>query len=382
MPLARLLPGLKSVLPAESLVLGDILHSLQNSRHHTLESAEVDVGAEVHELEDFLSVLLDLVLDVHLAALFVLLLTGESNIVAELVRVLLLHALPVLVVEEGVGVGDTEEEPGETLELVGSLSILDKETAKESTVRGNTSTSGKHDDGGLRGSLGHEHNLSGRSSKSELGTGLGIAEVVGADSLLGRVLTSKLRVPVSGTTNAEGHGLAIELITITGGCDGVEADTVGLVALGVNSGGNDTSRLSLPVRHLACMVNDNVAGLTGGLRTDNALNRNHLSGERSLVLVGVDGDTRLVVVWGGLEEIKTSGGFRGNVLAGADARNTGGAGDPHGRGNRYNHVRGLTHDGRRSEGVPGVNRKNGTDKEDGEDDIEGRRGVQGELHDA
>mmetsp|Transcript_8446 Transcript_8446/g.16594 ORF Transcript_8446/g.16594 Transcript_8446/m.16594 type:complete len:400 (+) Transcript_8446:260-1459(+) len=315
MPLLVLLPLLQGLLPGLALALGNVFHGTKHTRHHALQTAEVDVGSEVHELEDLLTVLLDLVLNVHLATLLVLLLTGERHVVAELVGVLLLDGLPVVIVQESVGVGDAEEEPGQALELLAGLSVLDEQAAKETTVRGDTGTGRKHDDRGLGGLLGHEHNLSGRSGEGEFLSGLGIAEVVGADALLGRVLASKLRIPVGSTTDAKGHGLSIELVTVTGGSNGVETDTVRLVALRVNARGDHTSRLSLPVRHLALVVDDDVAGLTGGLRADNALDGHNLRGERSLVLVRVHRDAALVVVWLGLEEVKTSSGLGGDEVA-------------------------------------------------------------------
>ena len=54
------------------------------------------------------------------------------------------------------------------------------------------------------------------------------------------------------------------------------------------------------------MVDDDVASLSGCLWSYNTLNRNDLSGEGGLVLVGVNRDSRLVKVWFGLKEIFSS----------------------------------------------------------------------------
>lgn len=51
--------------------------------HHALQSTEVDVCAVVKQVKDLVGVLLDLILDVHLAALLVLLLTGQGVIHSE-----------------------------------------------------------------------------------------------------------------------------------------------------------------------------------------------------------------------------------------------------------------------------------------------------------
>mmetsp|Transcript_15478 Transcript_15478/g.18645 ORF Transcript_15478/g.18645 Transcript_15478/m.18645 type:complete len:232 (-) Transcript_15478:464-1159(-) len=220
-PLTSLLPFLKSLLPVDSLGFSNTFHSSEDTRHHSLESAEVDVCTEVHELEDFLSVFLNLILDVHLTAALVLLLTGKRNVVAELFRVFLLHCLPVFIVKKSIGIGNTKEEPCESLELFCCLSVLNEETAEESTVWCNTSTSCKHDNRSFRFLLRHQHNLSSRSGKSKFSTRLSITQVVGADTLLSRILLSKLRIPVGCAAHTEGHGLTSEVISITGGSDGV-----------------------------------------------------------------------------------------------------------------------------------------------------------------
>merc|ERR1712216_401278 len=74
-PLAGLLPLGELVLPDEALLGGDLLEHASDARHHALKAAEVRVRAVVHALEDLVRVLLDLVLDVHLAAVDVGLLT-------------------------------------------------------------------------------------------------------------------------------------------------------------------------------------------------------------------------------------------------------------------------------------------------------------------
>ena len=51
------------------------------------------------------------------------------------------------------------------------------------------------------------------------------------------------------------------------------------------------------------MVDNDVASLTSRLGSDNALSGNNLSGERRLVLVNVDRNSRLIVVRIGLKEI-------------------------------------------------------------------------------
>ena len=66
---------------------------------------------------------------------------------------------------------------------------------------------------------------------------------------------------------------------------------------------NDTPGLSLPVREVSLVVDDDVASLTSCLRSDNTLGRDNLPSEGGLVLVGVDRDRGLVPVRLGLQEI-------------------------------------------------------------------------------
>ena len=119
----------------------------------------------------------------HLAAGLVVLLAGKGVVNTEVVGVLLLHGLPLVVVQEGVGVGNAEEEPGEALEGLAGRGVLHEEAADEGTVRGNASARSNHDQVGLGGLLGNEHDLAGGAGKGELVAGLGVAEEVGADAL-------------------------------------------------------------------------------------------------------------------------------------------------------------------------------------------------------
>merc|ERR1719453_1633691 len=126
-PLAGLLPLLELVLPDEALLVAHLLEHLGDARHHALEAAEVHVRAVVHAVEDLVSVLLDLVLDVHLAAVDVGLLTRECVVDLEVVGVLLEALLPLVIVEERVTVGNAEEEPRKALVHLAERRLLDKQ---------------------------------------------------------------------------------------------------------------------------------------------------------------------------------------------------------------------------------------------------------------
>lgn len=96
------------------------------------------MGTLLQALEDLVRVLLHLVLDVHLAALLVVLLSGQRVVQTEVIGVLGLDLLPVLVIQQRVGVGHAQEQPGQALEGRSSRRLLHKQTADESsTIRTN-----------------------------------------------------------------------------------------------------------------------------------------------------------------------------------------------------------------------------------------------------
>ena len=159
MPLLLGLEALEPLIIGDALALADTLEHVLNTGHHTLETTEVDVGTGVKLVEDLVGVLLNLVLNVHLSTVLVLLLTGESVVDAEVVGVGLLGGLELVVVEEGIAVGDTKEQPGLSLVGIGGRGVLSEEATDETAVRGNAGAGGNHDEVGLGVLLRHEHDL-------------------------------------------------------------------------------------------------------------------------------------------------------------------------------------------------------------------------------
>jgi len=302
-PLSLLLKSLDEFIVVHSLGLTDSGKHILNSRHHSLQTAEVHVGTILKLLEDLIGVLLNLVLDVHLSSVLVLLFTRKGVVETEVFGVLLLGKLEFVIIKEGIRVGNSKEQPGLTLVNFGGGGVLGKKTTDESTEGGNTSSGGNHDVIGGGVLLGHEHNLTSGSGHNDLITGLGVTQEVGADSLLGGVIGLELGAPVGGTTDTEGSGLSGHIITVTGGGDGVKTDGVGLSVLLTDTWGDDSPRLSLDVGEVTVVVDDDVACLSGGLGSDDALGGDDLSGEGGLVLVGVDLDLGVVVVGGVFKEV-------------------------------------------------------------------------------
>mmetsp|Transcript_15434 Transcript_15434/g.33427 ORF Transcript_15434/g.33427 Transcript_15434/m.33427 type:complete len:349 (-) Transcript_15434:60-1106(-) len=303
MPLLGLLESLDPLIVINSLLFAHTSKHVKNSRHHSLESAEVHVSTSLKLGKDLISILSNLVLDVHLSSTLVHGFTGESIVNSEVIRVACLGILELVIIKEGVAVGDSKEQPSLTLVNIGGRGVLEEKTTYESTEGSNTSSGGNHDVIRVGILLGHEHDLTGGSGHHDLGSGSGIAKEVGADSLLGGIVRLELGAPVVGATDAEGSGLAGQVVTVTGGGDGVKTDGVGLSVLLAVAGGHDAPGLSLDVGEVAVVVDDDVAGFAGGLWADDALLGDDLSGEGGLVFVGVDLDARVVVVGGILEEV-------------------------------------------------------------------------------
>mmetsp|Transcript_1215 Transcript_1215/g.880 ORF Transcript_1215/g.880 Transcript_1215/m.880 type:complete len:346 (-) Transcript_1215:11-1048(-) len=303
MPLLGLLESLEPFVVVDALFGSNSLKHVSDSRHHSLKTAEVDVSTVAELVEDLVGVFLNLVLDVHLATLLVLLLTGKSVVNTEVVGELLLGSLEFVIIQQSIGVGNSKEEPGLSLVDPGGRGVLGKETTDETTVGSNSGSGSNHDVVGGGVLLRHEHNLSGGSGHHDLVTGLGVAKEVGADSLLGRIVSLQLRAPVGCATHAKRSGLSGHVISVTRRGDGVKTHGVGLSVLLANTWGHNTPGLALPVREVTVVVDDDVASLACGLWAHNTLCGHNLSSERSLVLPHIHRNSGLVIVWLSLKEV-------------------------------------------------------------------------------
>jgi hypothetical protein len=98
-----------------------------------------------------------------------------------------------------------------------------------------------------------------------------VAKKVGADTLLLGIVGLEFGAPVRGTTDTERTSLTRHVVTVTRRGNGVQTDRVWLSVLFTDTWGNDTPGLTLPVWEVTIVVDDNVACLTSGLGSDNAL---------------------------------------------------------------------------------------------------------------
>ena len=186
------------------------------------------------------------VLDVHPAAFGVLLFPADRLGVAEVVGILLLVVEEVLVVEQVGGFGCAHEQPGFAAEFpaVGLLFTGLEHATQVGAHRSDAGARRQHDDVGVL-VVRQKHLLADRTGDLHLGAGFDVAEVGGADAvdlLTGVVLVLEL-------ANAEGDGVALQVVAVAGAGDGVQAQLVGL-AVGVFPFGNDADALAFDVLQL------------------------------------------------------------------------------------------------------------------------------------
>lgn len=249
----------------------------------------------VHQIKHFISILFNLVLDVHLTATSVVLFTRQSIIHPKVVWVGGEDFIELIVVELGVRVGNTHEEPSQAGEFViGDVFV--KHASPEGSEWGDTGTGGDHEDDGV-GVLWEEEDFACWAGHGDFLSWGGITEEVGAKALLGWVVSLELWAPVGGTADTEGGSLAVKVVAVARRGNGIEASSMwDFLALGVDLGSwrDDAVRLALDERDLAVSLDDNVHGLTGGLRADNAFYTDDFACEGVLWAVGVHGEANFL----------------------------------------------------------------------------------------
>jgi len=109
MPLLGLLESLDPLFVINSFALAHFSKHILNARHHAFQPAKVHVSTTLKLLEDLVRVLLYLILDVHLSTLLVLLLTAQCVVQSEIVGEARLGILELVIVEERIAVGNTQE---------------------------------------------------------------------------------------------------------------------------------------------------------------------------------------------------------------------------------------------------------------------------------
>mmetsp|Transcript_13728 Transcript_13728/g.20411 ORF Transcript_13728/g.20411 Transcript_13728/m.20411 type:complete len:228 (-) Transcript_13728:515-1198(-) len=215
MPLPCLFKFFQKFFVVHSFLTGHALQHGQNSGHHTLKSAEVNVGPVFELLEDFIGVLFHLVLDIHFASLRVRLLPGKGVVHPELVRVGFQHSLPFVIVQQRIFVCHAEEEPRVSLVVSGSGRLFNKQTAHEASVGSNTSAGCNHDHIGIKVlSFRQQHNLSSRASQRDTVPRLCIAQEIGTYSFFGGIFLAHFGIPISGPSHAQTRGCSGHVVPV------------------------------------------------------------------------------------------------------------------------------------------------------------------------
>ena len=279
--------------------------------------------------EDLVGVLQYPVLDVHAAALGVLLFAADRLGVAEVVGEGALVVLEVGVVEQVGGLGGAHEQPG--LATEGPAVRLPfggfEHAAQVGAHRRDAGAGGQHDHVGVL-VVGQEHLLAHRPSDFHLGAGFDVAEVGGAHAVDGLAVLLVLQL-----AHAQRHGVACHVVAMAGAGNRVEAQLVGL-AVGVAALGDDADALALHILQLglaAGQVEGDVVHPADGAFPHQAVVLGHGADEGILRLVGVDGDSGVGHggFGGGLGcgwlfgRRSRSGGFRRGRLAGGSIRGGG-----------------------------------------------------------
>mmetsp|Transcript_44221 Transcript_44221/g.68927 ORF Transcript_44221/g.68927 Transcript_44221/m.68927 type:complete len:273 (-) Transcript_44221:421-1239(-) len=261
MPLTILFEFLSELVVVNAFGSRNLLQHVLDSRHHTFKPAKINVSSLVQSIKNLICVLLDAVLDVHLSTVLIRLLSGQGHVVPELVWVRRLNGFPIVIVQERICIRNAEEEPSQALEVLRIRCLLDEHALDERSHRSDTCACGNHDNVGFWLVLGQQHDLATWSCELHHVARLGIAKVVRAHTFLGRILRLQLRTPICCTSHAQRRGFASHVITISGRSNRIQSDLVGLAILRVHARWDDTIRLAFNVRHVATMVNDNVASL-------------------------------------------------------------------------------------------------------------------------
>mmetsp|Transcript_64779 Transcript_64779/g.131664 ORF Transcript_64779/g.131664 Transcript_64779/m.131664 type:complete len:409 (+) Transcript_64779:194-1420(+) len=280
-----LLHGLGKLRPNDAVLLSDGPEAFCHAALHTFQAAHVDVGLLIlHQLPEFFGILGHLGLDVHLLSSRILVLTAHGVVIAELIWVLLLVGLMLVVIQQGLGIWHTHEEPSNTLELAssvgGSTGLVVEKQPQVGTHGCNARACGKHNDVGLR-VLWQQHLCTGGACDEHLVSWCHVADVVGAHATVDLVLregsarlvrlilalgaVAELAIQLHYTLHTQRNRLGALIITHCRRGNGVEPDLRWLLALLVGARCDDSNGLALNVRDLASMVEGHMSGFPVGI---------------------------------------------------------------------------------------------------------------------
>mmetsp|Transcript_27628 Transcript_27628/g.57818 ORF Transcript_27628/g.57818 Transcript_27628/m.57818 type:complete len:306 (+) Transcript_27628:366-1283(+) len=174
---------------------------------------------------------------------------------------LLHHFLEFIVVQKSSRDGDTEDEPRLAIVQVTGDGVFGKQATQKGAKGGNAGSGGDQDQILVLVVFRQQHALANGSSHLDLVTGRNVAEVVTADTLLGRVDDSCDRVHVFGTSNTKRHRVAIQQLAVSCRGDTVQTRLLSL-ALFIQTGWNNGNGLTFHVMKALRQLQQNVLNVT------------------------------------------------------------------------------------------------------------------------
>mmetsp|Transcript_72928 Transcript_72928/g.89450 ORF Transcript_72928/g.89450 Transcript_72928/m.89450 type:complete len:233 (-) Transcript_72928:454-1152(-) len=208
-----LLHLLQELCVIHALSLHTLLEALSEPTLHALEAAHVDMSLGIlDQLPKVVSVLHHLVLHPHLTIDLVLvtfLLSGDSVVVSELIRILGLHLLPLLIIEQGFRVRHAKEHPCKALEL--ALGDLVVEQITQVRAEGGDAGACGHENHVCLGIFWEKHLCTSRTCDHHIISSFHIANVAGAYATVNLLGIWELRILTLGDVGVFTPALASDL---------------------------------------------------------------------------------------------------------------------------------------------------------------------------
>mmetsp|Transcript_25210 Transcript_25210/g.76513 ORF Transcript_25210/g.76513 Transcript_25210/m.76513 type:complete len:200 (+) Transcript_25210:507-1106(+) len=192
----------------------------------------------IHACKDFICIFGDLILHVDLGTIGLGHLTRKSIGDAEAIGLASSDLLPIVIIEDRVGVCDSKEEPSEASKGLVSRSLLHKEAPQEAAIRRNSSARCDHNEVRIGRGLRHEHYLPSGASDLDWITRLGVTKEIAAHSFLGWIISCKVLIPVESAANAKRDGVTGQVVAVARRADRVEPNRVGFAVLWADTRGD------------------------------------------------------------------------------------------------------------------------------------------------
>mmetsp|Transcript_4161 Transcript_4161/g.8618 ORF Transcript_4161/g.8618 Transcript_4161/m.8618 type:complete len:404 (-) Transcript_4161:117-1328(-) len=264
MPLTLLFQIRQVLLPIQSVLLRhNLFQRLQNTGHHTLQTAKVNVRTIVQSLQNHLRIFREHVLHVEFATIVLVgHFPGNGVRGLKVLRVGLHHFLKFIVVQQPTRHGHAQDQPGLSIVQVSGDGVFGKQASQKGAKGSNAGSRGDHDEVRVLIIVGQEHGLADGTGDLDFFAGGNVAEVIAANSLFGRIDLTRGGVHVLGPSHAERDCFSVEQFTITRRGDTVQTWFVGL-SLFIETGRNDGNTLTFQIVHPLGQLHQHVLNIAG-----------------------------------------------------------------------------------------------------------------------